>query len=96
MASDYEILTVKEICELLKFHPTTVYKLLRQGEIPSFRIGTDWRFRKDLILRWLKTETVPIPLKAEEAIESGVNGDGRRPAMARGAKPREALHRWLC
>jgi excisionase family DNA binding protein len=94
MASDYEILTVKEICELLQFHPTTVYKLIRRGEIPSFRIGTDWRFRKDLILRWLtETKTVPIPLKAEEAIESGVNGDVRRPSMAMGTKPSRPLRK---
>jgi hypothetical protein len=39
MADDQEILTVKEICELLK--------------IPSLRIGTEWRFRKDAILRWM-------------------------------------------
>lgn len=58
MAGDYEILTVKEICELLRVHPTTVYKLIRQGKIPSFRIGSEWRFRKDLILRWLAKQSM--------------------------------------
>jgi len=92
MTGDYEILTVKEICELLRVHPTTVYKLTREGKIPSFRIGSDWRFRKDLILRWL-TETVRVRLKAEQAIESGVNGDVRRPSMARGTKPIRPLRK---
>ena len=52
MADDHNILTVKEICDLLHVHQSTVYKLIRQGKIPSFRIGSDWRFRKDVITRW--------------------------------------------
>jgi excisionase family DNA binding protein len=53
MANDYEILTMKEICDLLKIHPSTIYKLVKQGEIPAFRIGSEWRFRRDTILRLL-------------------------------------------
>jgi excisionase family DNA binding protein len=53
MADDRDILTVREICELLQVHPSTIYKLIRQGKIPSFRIGRDWRFRKDVIMRWM-------------------------------------------
>jgi excisionase family DNA binding protein len=53
MADDHNILTVKEICEILRIHPSTVYKLIRQGKIPGFRIGSEWRFRKDVIMRWM-------------------------------------------
>jgi excisionase family DNA binding protein len=48
-----EILTIKDICDLLQIHPTTVYKMVREGSIPSFRIGSDWRFRRDRIERWM-------------------------------------------
>lgn len=61
MASDYEVLTVKEICDLLHVHQSTVYKLVKQGKIPSFRIGTDWRFRADVIKRWMAGETMGAP-----------------------------------
>ncbi len=60
MARDYEILTVKEVCDLLRIHPSTVYKLTREGRIPSFRVGSDWRFRKDVIGRWLAEQTMPF------------------------------------
>lgn len=46
------IMTVKEISEYLKIHPSTVYKLLRAGDLPAFRIGTDWRFNVEAIDRW--------------------------------------------
>ena len=49
--ADDDVLTVKEICDILRVHPSTLYKLIRQGKIPSFRIGSEWRFRKDVILR---------------------------------------------
>jgi excisionase family DNA binding protein len=41
MAIDHEILTVKEVGELLKVHQGTVYKMVRV-RIPAFKIGSDW------------------------------------------------------
>jgi excisionase family DNA binding protein len=43
MENDYEILTVKEVSELLRVSPSTVYKLTRESRIPAFKIGSDWR-----------------------------------------------------
>jgi excisionase family DNA binding protein len=45
-------LTVDEIAEALKFHPYTVRRLCREGKIPCFRFGGQWRFRKEEIERW--------------------------------------------
>jgi excisionase family DNA binding protein len=53
MAIDHETLTVKEVSELLKIHEATVYKMIRKGKIPAFKIGSDWRFLKHRIVRWL-------------------------------------------
>ena len=61
MASDHEVLTIKEICDVLQVHPSTVYRLVRQRKIPSFRIGTDWRFRSDVIERWMTEESMGSP-----------------------------------
>ena len=46
MESDHEILTVREICDLLQVHQSTIYKMIRQGKIPTFRIGSDWAIPK--------------------------------------------------
>lgn len=45
-------MTVKEVAEYLRVHPTTVYRLLRQGGLPAFRVGADWRFRQADIVAW--------------------------------------------
>lgn len=47
-----KVLTVAEISRYLRVHPTTVYRLVRRGQIPAFRIGSDWRFNIEVIERW--------------------------------------------
>jgi excisionase family DNA binding protein len=61
MALDHEILTVKDICEILQINQSTVYKLVREGRIPAFRIGSDWRFQKEGIVRWMAEQTKGAP-----------------------------------
>lgn len=34
-----KVLTVEELCEHLRIHRVTLYRLLRRGEIPGFKIG---------------------------------------------------------
>jgi excisionase family DNA binding protein len=58
MIADHEILTLEEVAAMLRISRHTLYRLARAGKIPSFRIGDDWRFRKDLIKRWIAQQTV--------------------------------------
>jgi excisionase family DNA binding protein len=53
MPRDDEILTIRELSTLLRVHPSTVYKLVKRGQIPSFRVGREWRCRKDAIVLWM-------------------------------------------
>ncbi len=58
MASEEdEILTIKELSEHLRVHPTTIYRLLRQGKLPGFRIGSNWRFNRATIKEWEKLQS---------------------------------------
>jgi excisionase family DNA binding protein len=47
-----EIFTIKELSEHLRVHPTTIYRLLRQGSLPGFRVGSNWRFSRQAIEQW--------------------------------------------
>jgi len=51
---DEEILTIREVADLLKLHPKTVNKLANSGKLPGYRIGRQWRFRKSELLRVLE------------------------------------------
>ena len=78
MADDQDILTVKELCELLRLHPSTVYKLVREGKIPGFRIGNEWRFRRDVIMRWMAEKSISAG-QVRKVIDTGVDGEVRGP-----------------
>lgn len=47
-------MTAKEVATYLHVHPLTVHKYAREGKIPAFKIGTDWRFHKKYIERWIR------------------------------------------
>jgi len=48
-----EIMTVKQVARYLQMNEHTIYRLARAGEIPSIKISGQWRFKKDLIDRWI-------------------------------------------
>ena len=48
-----KILTLAEVSELLQVHPITVYRLIKQGKLPYFRIGRVLRFDADQLENWL-------------------------------------------
>ncbi len=53
MVKAKQVMTVKEVAEFLGVHPMTIYKYARQGKIPGFKIGVDWRFNKRSIEKWM-------------------------------------------
>ena len=51
MLIDYkDVLTLKDLIEILQISKTYAYKILQKGEIPSIKIGKNYRiFKVDLI-----------------------------------------------
>lgn len=48
-----EILTLDEVALYLKAGKRTVYRLAQKGEIPGFKLGGTWRFRRSELDRWI-------------------------------------------
>jgi excisionase family DNA binding protein len=48
-----KILTVSELAEHLSVHRITIYRLLKSGTLPGFKIGRVWRFDLDEISVWM-------------------------------------------
>jgi len=44
------ILTVKEVAAYFKLSVITVYKLLKEGNLPGFKVGSSWRVNKEDLL----------------------------------------------
>ena len=52
MKVDPKVWTIKDVAILLRTHPSTIYRMLKRGEITGFKIGSDWRFNIEDVERW--------------------------------------------
>jgi len=48
-----EILTIDEVAAYLKAGKRTVYRLVASGQIPAFKLGGTWRFRRGELDQWI-------------------------------------------
>ena len=70
-----EVMTLREASQYLGISPDTLYKYLNEDRIPAFKLGNRWRFKKDLLDRWME--------KKSERIFEPKNG-GRLKASVKG------------
>ncbi|MCU4118415.1 helix-turn-helix domain-containing protein [Variovorax sp. N23] len=52
-ATECEILTLEEVAVYLKAGKRTIYRLAQKGEIPAFKLGGTWRFRRSELDGWI-------------------------------------------
>ncbi|MBV8139758.1 MAG: helix-turn-helix domain-containing protein [Deltaproteobacteria bacterium] len=70
MAQAVKVLTVNELAEYLRVHRSTIYRLLKKGLLPGFKIGSDWRFNVEVIDKWrMKQGAILLAEDAEELKE---------------------------
>jgi excisionase family DNA binding protein len=53
MGEHKEVMTLREASVYLGVSPDTLYKYLSERRIPAFKLGNRWRFKKDLLDRWM-------------------------------------------
>ena len=51
-----EAYTADELAEAVKLHPYTIRRLAREGKIPGFKFGGQWRFDAQEIESWLRNQ----------------------------------------
>lgn len=49
-----EIMTAEETCRYLKITPRTLYRYLRNRQIPAFKLGKEWRFVRSDLEQWIR------------------------------------------
>jgi excisionase family DNA binding protein len=46
------VMTLEEVADYLRVHPSTIYRLLKKKQLPAFKVGSDWRFNLESIDKW--------------------------------------------
>lgn len=60
------ILTIREVADLLKINEKTAYKLVADAKIPGFKVGGSWRFDRTAISKWIERGSI-----ADATVASG-------------------------
>lgn len=71
------ILTIREVADLLKINEKTVYKLAADSKIPGFKVGGSWRFDRATISKWIEKGSA-----SEAEIASNDRGEVKTPTQA--------------
>ena len=51
------VMTVQEVAEYLRVNQRTVYRLAVGRKLPSFKVGTTWRFKRADIDGWIAAQS---------------------------------------
>jgi excisionase family DNA binding protein len=67
MNEQKEILEPDEVADMLRIHVRTVKLLANRGELPGFRVGNQWRFRRSDIEKHIEQQIRAQKKKQDEA-----------------------------
>lgn len=49
-----DLLTTKQVQQLLRVDRTTIYRMVESGQLPAIRVGKQWRFAQEQVDQWLE------------------------------------------
>jgi excisionase family DNA binding protein len=55
-----ELMTATETCRYLRITSRTLYRYLRNRQIPAFKLGKEWRFVRSDLEQWIRDRTRPV------------------------------------
>ena len=65
MKTESQILNVEEVAEILHLHVMTIYRLVKGGKLPGFKVGGRWRFHRSALDDWMVDRAQVARLEAE-------------------------------
>ncbi|MBL7201984.1 MAG: helix-turn-helix domain-containing protein [Anaerolineae bacterium] len=52
------MMTIDQVAKYLNLHPLTVRRLARDGKIPAFKVGRQWRVKRELLDQWIEENSL--------------------------------------
>jgi excisionase family DNA binding protein len=70
-----KLLTTRELQDLLQLDRVTIYRMVKDGELPALRVGGQWRFSAEAIDGWLEAQRGEAPSRpVRREVPADLNG----------------------
>jgi excisionase family DNA binding protein len=56
-----EVMNIRQASQYLGVSPDTLYRYVCEGEIPAFKLGNRWKFKKTILDRWMEKKMTQVP-----------------------------------
>ena len=54
MMEPREVMNLRQASQYLGVSPDTLYRYICEGEVPAFKLGNRWKFKKTILDRWME------------------------------------------
>jgi excisionase family DNA binding protein len=61
-----EVMNIRQASQYLGVSPDTLYKYLSRGNMPAFKLGNRWRFKKTMLDRWMEHQSSDASLSSND------------------------------
>jgi excisionase family DNA binding protein len=61
-------LTIDELSDYLKMGRTKLYRMAQKADIPASKVGNQWRFDREEIDEWMKSQRPPAASRNSEGV----------------------------
>ena len=56
-----EVMDIRQAASYLGISADSLYRYASEGVVPAFKLGNRWRFKRDLLDRWMERESGVAP-----------------------------------
>jgi excisionase family DNA binding protein len=61
------LLTLSEAADLLQVSTRTLQRMIRNGQLPAFKVGGQWRVRETQLRQWIENRGSPLVKSEKES-----------------------------
>ncbi len=54
MVEAREVMNLRQASQYLGVSPDTLYRYICEGQVPAFKLGNRWKFKKAILDRWME------------------------------------------
>ena len=62
-----QLLTLSEAADVLQVSTRTLQRMIRNGHLPAFKVGGQWRLRETQLRQWVENREGPLATATKES-----------------------------